>query len=503
MPQMEDAQYCQIVLQPPGTFAPTKWGVCVPSTSNATALELQVAATAPAHYAPPDRRPAADCGILQDAPVWNTASIACACVLAALAALVGAGTLLAWTQRHFDRPRAGGAAAAALGCWDAARNWKVLTNAPRITGSIDFRSMNGFRVLSLWWVIMGHTGSGIFFNFDISNFSYWAFNGHNYEWMRNWYWCLYAGLFAVDTFLFIGATLVGFKASQEMDKRRRKATLTFAGEARFWALYVLNRFLRIWPVLIAVLFFGWKFAGLMVDSPFWTHFYRWVYDDRCGKYWWATLLFVQNLYPGGASFGADPKFCVGVSWYLAVDMQLYVFVAPVVLIAWNYGFYSPRLFKYRRVLGAALVGLLLAGSLAATIYIVVTHQVAWQFLGIGDYDAYYIKPWVRAPPYLLGLLLGMLLHAGTTDEGRGHVKQLRERAPQWVLIPPVLGALALLCLLVGAPGMYISQATAPFPSPLSNAEGNGLSLPEIQAYMSLRHLGEYMRPPRREERRTD
>ena len=44
-----------------------------------------------------DRRPAADCGILQDAPVWNTASIACACVLAALAALVGAGTLLAHT----------------------------------------------------------------------------------------------------------------------------------------------------------------------------------------------------------------------------------------------------------------------------------------------------------------------------------------------------------------------------------------------------------------------
>ena len=108
--------------------------------------------------------------------------------------------------------------------------------------------------------------------------------------------------------------------------------------------------------------------------------------------------------------GADPKFCVGVSWYLAVDMQLYMFVAPIVLIAWHYGFYSKVVFRFRKVIGGVLLGLLLVGSLAWTTHIVITKKVAWQFMGIGDYDSYYIMPWVRAPPYLCGLGLGLLLH---------------------------------------------------------------------------------------------
>ena len=43
--------------------------------------------SAPAHYAPPDRRPAADCGILRDAPVWNAASIAWALAMVGLSAV--------------------------------------------------------------------------------------------------------------------------------------------------------------------------------------------------------------------------------------------------------------------------------------------------------------------------------------------------------------------------------------------------------------------------------
>ena len=43
------------------------------------------------------------------------------------------------------------------------------------------------------------------------------------------------------------------------------------------------------------------------------------------SYWWANLLYIQNLYPGNA------YQCMGWAWYLAVDMQLYI-IAPLLII---------------------------------------------------------------------------------------------------------------------------------------------------------------------------
>jgi len=480
---LEDSRYCMLTVQTPGRFAPTKWGVCVPSEMGESDLESAVSATDIDHY---ERKPpSANCGILRGAPIWDRGSIACGVFLLVVAALFVLSTARAWAQRRLGWRRGSSWFSQVLQCWDGGRNWEVLMRCPGLTGELDFRAMNGFRVLSLWWVIMGHTGSGLFFNYTITNYSFWGFNSHNYAFMQRWFFCLYAGLFAVDTFLFIGAVLVAFKASQEMERRRKSQTLTFVGELQFWTLYVVNRWLRILPVLAVVLFLGWKFVGNMVDSPFWTFFYKWVYDERCKDYWWATLLFVQNFYPGGASFGADPKFCVGVSWYLAVDMQLYMFVAPVVLIAWHYGFYSKVVFRFRKVIGGVLLGLLLVGSLAWTTHIVVTKKVAWQFMGIGDYDSYYIMPWVRAPPYLCGLGLGLLLHHLTTKEGSAALKRLKG-ARWWTFTPVVAGALVLMSLVIAAPGVYFADATTEM-MPVTTATGAGLTEQEIEAYMSTRH----------------
>ena len=47
--------------------------------------------------------------------------------------------------------------------------------------------------------------------------------------------------------------------------------------------------------------------------------------DKCKKYWWTNLLFIQNIYPWRLL-----DECVGWTWYLAIDMQLFL-VTPFVV----------------------------------------------------------------------------------------------------------------------------------------------------------------------------
>nr|CAI5833622.1 unnamed protein product [Callosobruchus analis] len=58
------------------------------------------------------------------------------------------------------------------------------------------------------------------------------------------------------------------------------------------------------------------------SGPFWT-FINYFFIDYCKENWWSTLLYVQN-------FVHPNNMCIGQSWYLAVDTQLFV-LAPFLL----------------------------------------------------------------------------------------------------------------------------------------------------------------------------
>jgi peptidoglycan/LPS O-acetylase OafA/YrhL len=59
-------------------------------------------------------------------------------------------------------------------------------------------------------------------------------------------------------------------------------------------------------------------------------------SSQCGSYWWADLLFVNNL----LDYTPDaPTSCMPWTWFLSLDMQLFL-LAP--LITWLY-FRWPRL----------------------------------------------------------------------------------------------------------------------------------------------------------------
>ncbi|OQV22580.1 hypothetical protein BV898_03406 [Hypsibius exemplaris] len=95
---------------------------------------------------------------------------------------------------------------------------------------------------------------------------------------------------------------------------------------------------------------------------------------------------------------------MGHTWYLAVDVQFYCF-APLLLVP---------LVRFPR-LGLRLMGTTFLAHLMVTAYICSANNLPpslWHSLSSEDGDdyhsLYYIKPWTRIGPYLVGTFFGHL-----------------------------------------------------------------------------------------------
>ena len=95
--------------------------------------------------------------------------------------------------------------------------------------------------------------------------------------------------------------------------------------------------------------------------------------------------------------------CMGWGWYLQNDMQIFILSIPILF-----------LYSRHRKISFAIIGLLTALSLTFNLvqaevneYVTVAHRA--DFAKWSSYfPNVYIKPWVRCPPYLYGLFLGLL-----------------------------------------------------------------------------------------------
>ena len=440
--RLQGAKYCLAALQAPNNFMQVKFGICVPEASSEEAIAIAIADTAPEHYK--DHPPRIDCSVMDRTPL-DAGGIAVAAVLATILFLAVASTIagLLFTLKENS------VLAKLTGCFDMCNNWHQLMVKPEMGREVDLTTLNGFRAVSMFWVILGHTLSYIVW---IGGLAYPArlANPNNMNMvLKQWFISIYAGgFFAVDTFFFLSGLLVAFVASREIVKAKGRRK-TLAGEATFWSVYVVNRFLRLLPTFAAVLFFFWKVAPSLSSSPLWK--LNWdKHSEACSNYWWSDLFFLNNFYPvGNPADGLAPTTCVGGTWYLAVDMQLYIFVAPIVISAWHHGLYLGPLLRHKKAVGVTIATAMIAVSMALAAYTTIERDVWLQYFGEGNFYYYYVKPWIRAPPYILGLLLGLLLNDFVMEEkGREWAGYLKTKVPSWASMVLFGVSMTTLCLLV-------------------------------------------------------
>lgn len=186
------------------------------------------------------------------------------------------------------------------------------------------------------------------------------------------------------------------------------ATMTFEyiekckGKLNLRAIY-FHRYLRIVPLysfVLAVMY--WVVPAVLPEK---------IGDEvdlgliDCRSYWWTNLVFLNNFIPYGKG-----NNCFGVSWYLAVDMQLYL-VAPLIV----YIYYKHDKRVTWGVLGLLVLLGVLINSYFAVYYDLSANQLSAknEYSGGNRYfDEIYTKPYCRFIPYLIGMCCGFVyLHS--------------------------------------------------------------------------------------------
>ena len=254
-------------------------------------------------------------------------------------------------------------------------------------------SLNGLRVMSMFWVILGHVYVWISIGAVTADNSLeikLLLERFTFQSVEN-------AFFAVDSFFFLSGVLVAYLTFRQMKKTGRFPFLH----------YYVHRYLRLTPAYAFVLFFAWSLSQYIAAGPVLSMGNG--YSGACSKYWWTNLLYINNLYPWNMA-----KQCIGWSWYLANDMQFFV-IAPLILIPMYYLF----------PVGLVMSSVMLAGSflITATLSGVFDFQggifasIAYGYvpnpnITVSYMDVIYEKPWSRISPYIVGLLLGYVLYKG-------------------------------------------------------------------------------------------
>ncbi|KAH8241177.1 hypothetical protein KR032_001434 [Drosophila birchii] len=237
--------------------------------------------------------------------------------------------------------------------------------------------LNGIRCLSLIWVVYLHEHMYSLISPNI-NFI------HAISWLEKPFASFFLhGYFSVDSFLFIGGLLVSMTALRTMEKTKGKLNVP---------MMYLHRIIRILPVLAMAILVYVKLMPVLSGGPLFKSGFHGKAACQNGWYW--DLLFVQNY---------ATEDCLDQSWYLAVDMQLYV-ISPLLLMA---------LYKWGKKAAAGILVLivLLSGCLFATQ--MVNHYSMMRKTGGAGAEAnakLYLATHTHAAPWLIGFLFGYFLH---------------------------------------------------------------------------------------------
>lgn len=174
--------------------------------------------------------------------------------------------------------------------------------------------LNGIRVLSLFWVILGHS-----FTFSIS------FSSNIIDLLtttRNFAFQLVSsGILSVDTFFILSGFLTAILFVRQVQKEKLSLRLMF--------LYYIHRYLRLTPAFVLVMFTSIYLTPYFGEGPLYPKQQGFEPTGCRDGYWWTSFLYIGNLIKPDST-------CLGVTWYLFNDMQFH-WIAPLALIPFALG----------------------------------------------------------------------------------------------------------------------------------------------------------------------
>ena len=131
------------------------------------------------------------------------------------------------------------------------------------------------------------------------------------------------GFPSVDSFFLISGVLLAYLTLKELEKTKGRVSLP---------IFYIHRYLRLTGTYIIIIGFHTTLLRQMCFGPNCRALEFAV--DGCTRAWWRNILYINNF--GGGQGGENFAECIGQTWYLSNDMQMFVFTPFIIYPMWKW-----------------------------------------------------------------------------------------------------------------------------------------------------------------------
>ncbi|KAI5745868.1 hypothetical protein M8J76_015007 [Diaphorina citri] len=272
-----------------------------------------------------------------------------------------------------------------LMCFSARRAVQSMSKRTSSIKNFDLKPLSGITFISCIIITAGHRWgfrySGPVQNIIVNESAYY-----------NFFVLFFIGhmdLF-VDVFFTVSGCVAVFFILNRMETHKVK----------FWQI-ILVRYFRLTPVYAIVLFFYATLYYKMGDGPLWNMFVG-TDMENCKKVWWTNLLYINN-------YVYSDQLCGFHTWFMPCEFQFGLAVIPLCY-----------LYHYRPKIGLKVAYTALVVAIIIPFYVTYAEHLnanlifnARFFITPSEDDyfgKFYMKAYTRAGPYIIGTILGYVLH---------------------------------------------------------------------------------------------
>jgi len=275
-----------------------------------------------------------------------------------------------------------------LACFSLKSTLRGLFNTEnRIDRKLEI--LNGIRVLSIGWVVFGHT----FFLTVIQpivNVQDILYDALNTQFMG----MVKAGTYSVDIFFMLAGFLatMGFCRAFKNEKNRSIKAILIA---------YFHRYMRLLPMFAFTMLYTIYIQPIIYDTPSSTASSSLA--KKCEEQWYWNLLYLNN-------FMSDATDCCnGWVWYIMIDTQLFIILPAFCLL-----YVKSKKLGYLAVLGICSISEII--QIILGIHYKFDLSFEHQSILGEQYNIFYVKPYTRLITYFMGVVFYWIYEDGKNAE---------------------------------------------------------------------------------------